>query len=131
MISYWLEMDAWLLFHFHVRNIWANKLCVLSVCFVVTLFNRIFREENVRLHSKPGAVPKIPERKKHIVTVSKWSNIFWLSSLNPTITNSFTKWHQHQISSSLCVQLMTLQRIQCVHYNSYQDFVFSTLNLTK
>lgn len=29
------------------------------------------KEENVRLHSKPGAVPKIPERKKHIVTVSK------------------------------------------------------------
>ena len=30
------------------------------------------REENVRLHSKPGTVEKVPERKKHIVAVKKW-----------------------------------------------------------
>ncbi|XP_065651483.1 DDB1- and CUL4-associated factor 13 isoform X2 [Hydra vulgaris] len=29
------------------------------------------KEENMRLHSKPGSMPVIPERKKHIVTVKK------------------------------------------------------------
>ena len=29
------------------------------------------REENVRLHSKPGTVEKVSERKKHIVAVKK------------------------------------------------------------
>jgi len=29
------------------------------------------KEENVRLHSKPGTVPEVPERKKHVVTVAK------------------------------------------------------------
>jgi len=29
------------------------------------------KDENRRLHSKPGAVPKVPERKKHVVTVTK------------------------------------------------------------
>lgn len=29
------------------------------------------KEENLRLHSKPGAVPKVAERKKHIVAVKK------------------------------------------------------------
>lgn len=29
------------------------------------------KDENRRLHSKPGAVPKIPERQQHVVTVKK------------------------------------------------------------
>jgi len=29
------------------------------------------KEDNVRLHSKPGATPPVPERKKHVVTIKK------------------------------------------------------------
>jgi len=37
----------------------------------IQLDSQKHKEENRRLHSKPGAVPKVPERQKHVVTVNK------------------------------------------------------------
>lgn len=49
--------------HQQIELFMAPLLCFLSFFF--------FRERNVRKHSKPGTVPVVSEREKHVVTVVK------------------------------------------------------------
>ena len=39
----------------------------------IIMYAMCFREANRRIHSKPGAVPFVPERKKHIIGEMEWS----------------------------------------------------------
>ena len=46
----------------------TSERAKLDVTMVLNLFSR---ESNVRKHSKPGAVPMLSEREKHVVAVVK------------------------------------------------------------
>lgn len=49
----------------------ASALCGEDDCFVIFCVLFLSRELNRRKHSKPGSVPVVEERKKHVVAVVK------------------------------------------------------------
>jgi len=40
---------------------------------IISLFSVLCREANRREHSKPGTVPFVSEKKKHVVEEQEWS----------------------------------------------------------